>query len=348
MEEEVATSTASPAPPRDQDSPPTPPSTSLWKTLTSQSAANRRFDFLLDFEEVGSYGAMAVEENRRRSEMALINPNDVAYLPLQHCFLVSEPTWNRIGIYEADTFTFLRWLAHPDDHNNCSFNMPMSILSLTNGDVVILEKDRIWFLDSNLRGFQYKLGSFSGLAEGFAGEVFTLAHLREDGVYSIQKLVVGAKRKYWFDGQIKLHVIEHFPNRKHSKPRFIAHSNNKLFITDIGINRFYVVDLCTGFQRAFGYFGSGEGQFHKPAGIVCDDNGHLLIADRDNRRLLVFSETGEFLKVAKEETLRNNKLVLVQSIRRVKDFLMVVQMARRENPVSGRVVCYKLTEKATG
>ena len=56
----------------------------------------------------------------------------------------------------------------------------------------------------------------------------------------------------------------------------------------------------------------------------------------------MFSESGEFIKVAKEERSRNNKLVLVQSVRRFRNFLIVVQMARREDPVSGRVVCYKL------
>lgn len=345
MEEEPPLVSSVPPLPPDLVNPPTPTPTSLWKILTSQPTASR-FDFLLDLEEVGSYGAMIVGERRRRCDMALINPNDVAYIPLQNCFLVSEPTLNRIGVYEAESFTFVRWLAHPDNHTSCCFNMPMSMLCLRNGDVLILEKDRIWILDSQLRGIQYKMGSFSGLAEGYAGEVFTLAHLREDGLYSIQKLVVGSDRNYWFDGQIKLHVIEHFSNRMNSKPRFLTHSNNKLFITDLGINKFYMVDLVTGSQKDFGCFGSSDGDFHKPAGIVCDDNGHLLIADRNNRRLLVFNEKGEFLKVAREETLSNNKLVLVQSLRRFREFLIVVQMARRENPVSGRVVCYKLKDKA--
>ena len=335
VEEEMAT------PPPDQDNPPTPTPTSMWKTAATS------FDFLQDFEEIGSYGAMIVDETRRRSEMALINPNDVAYIPLQHCFLVSEPFLHRIGVYEAENFKFVRWLAHPENQE-CSFNMPMSLLSLGNGDVLILEKDRIWILDSSLRGLQYKFGSFSGLAEGCAGEVFTLAHLREGGVFSIQKLVAGPNRSYYFDGQIKLDVIETFSNREHSKPRFITHSNKKLFITDTGINKFYLVDLVTGSQKAFGCFGIKVDQFRKPAGILPDDNGHLLIADRNNRRLLVFNESGEFIKVAKEETLRNNKLVLVQSVRRFGDFLIVVQMARRENPVSGRLVCYKLKGETEG
>ena len=62
----------------------------------------------------------------------------------------------------------------------------------------------------------------------------------------------------------------------------------------------------------------------------------------------MYSESGEFIKVAKEENLRNNKLVLVQSVRRFRDFLIVVQMAQRENPISGRVVCYKLKGEDEG
>ena len=342
MEDETETSN----PPTDQDNPTTATGTSVWKTLTSKPAATR-FDFLQDLEEVGSFGALITEERRRRYDRALINPNDVAYIPLLHCFLVSEPTLNRVGVYDGETFKFVRWLIHPENQDGY-FNMPMSLLCLRNGDVLVLEKDRIWILDSNLNGWRYKYGSFSGLAEGLAGEVFTLAHLREGGVNSIQKLVVGPDRNYWFDGQITLDLIETFSNRQHSKPRFITHSNQKLFITDTGINQLYVVDLVTGSQKAFGCFGANEGQFRKPAGILPDDHGHLLIADRNNRRLLVYSQSGEFIKVAKEENLRNNKLVLVQSVRRFRDFLIVVQMAQRENPISGRVVCYKLKGEDEG
>ena len=47
----------------------------------------------------------------------------------------------------------------------------------------------------------------------------------------------------------------------------------------------------------FGYYGQNPGQIARPTGVVMDDKGNILIVDRDNKRLVVYSDLGEFIRV---------------------------------------------------
>jgi len=40
--------------------------------------------------------------------------------------------------------------------------------------------------------------------------------------------------------------------------------------------------------RTFGGKGQGSGQFKDPAGVVCDEDGFIIIADSRNHRIQVF------------------------------------------------------------
>lgn len=46
----------------------------------------------------------------------------------------------------------------------------------------------------------------------------------------------------------------------------------------------------------FGEKGDGPGQFNFPHSLVIDGDGRILVADRENRRIQLFSEDGEFLE----------------------------------------------------
>lgn len=48
---------------------------------------------------------------------------------------------------------------------------------------------------------------------------------------------------------------------------------------------------------SWGAPGNGPGQFNLPHGVWLDRKGHLLLADRENDRVQVFSQSGEFLSV---------------------------------------------------
>lgn len=62
-------------------------------------------------------------------------------------------------------------------------------------------------------------------------------------------------------------------------------------------NRFYTARISDGEQNVYGYFGNNPGQIAKPTGVIMDDKGNILIVDRDNKRLVVYSDRGEFIRV---------------------------------------------------
>lgn len=49
------------------------------------------------------------------------------------------------------------------------------------------------------------------------------------------------------------------------------------------------------FIKAWGQKGSGPGEFEDPHGISIDSQGRLFVADRDNRRIQIFDQEGNFL-----------------------------------------------------
>jgi hypothetical protein len=79
------------------------------------------------------------------------------------------------------------------------------------------------------------------------------------------------------------------------------YSNKKIYITDEGLHKMYIVDLIVGKQMVIGYLGSKSGQFKKPTGLMVDDLGNVLVGDSDNNRLLVYTMEGKFLKIVTQQ-----------------------------------------------
>jgi DNA-binding beta-propeller fold protein YncE len=47
-----------------------------------------------------------------------------------------------------------------------------------------------------------------------------------------------------------------------------------------------------------GNFGSGNGQFSGPSGIVIDSSsGHVFVTDRGNNHIQIFTKDGQFVRV---------------------------------------------------
>ena len=242
--------------------------------------------------------------------VALTNPHDIAFHPNLRCFIVTETFSQKVGVYD-ENFQFKYWLLHKYG----KWDHPTSVLCLKNGYTFILEHNRIEMFDENLKWFQFKPGHFSGLVEGKEGEVYTLACFKRFR-HTLQKLVVGPNGYYkWqYGGQILLRC-----SHKGALPKFLAFHNNKVIITDLGLHKFYIINLDTGAQSTHGYYGHNPGQFSMPTGIITDDVGNILIADRDNKRLLVFNEQGNFVKVADVECRGR-----LQTIRKIEDNYYVV------------------------
>ena len=138
-------------------------------------------------------------------------------------------------------------------------------------------------------------GHFCGLAEGKDCDILTLR-----GEFLIRlSLGVGRKtrNKYNRWNTTKLTVLETFENwASLSKPRHLAYSQDRVYITDKGLHKILMVDTVSGRQSSAGYMGSGQGKWRRPMGIVADKAGNLIVLDQGNNCLNILDCSGKFVR----------------------------------------------------
>eukprot|EP00092_Neocalanus_flemingeri_P039108 GFUD01042570.1.p1 GENE.GFUD01042570.1~~GFUD01042570.1.p1 ORF type:complete len:956 (+),score=242.25 GFUD01042570.1:288-2870(+) len=278
-----------------------PPLQDNNQTIWESSIPVSKFDFLREpLEVVNVYESHPIAASSTRStKNCLISPHSITYLPKFHMFLVTEPDQDRVGIYQAETFKFITWMEYPSQFakTRLSYDYPTSILSLSNGFLVLLDKTRLHIFDAEIKLVQSIGGVFHGLTEGPDGEIFTIGRNKEG--QPVVKKLVRTLANYRWGGKILLTVVLGFGNwQTLSQARYLLYSNEKIFITDEGLHKLYVVDLSTRNQVVSGYMGSKPGQFKCPTGLVADDLGNLLVGDSVNNRLVVYTGEGKFGKVA--------------------------------------------------
>lgn len=287
-------------------------SQSCWEVESQLSEL--QFSFRSRFQQCAKLEHEETRATRRVSLPCLAVPCDVTLIPDMRLLFVTEPPFHRIGIYNADNLKFQNWCIYPykgkyteEQDEQRRFCYPTNIL-YAKDCLFILVKTQLLILglDSNnhFRPLQPPIkGKFSGLAANEMGDVFTLHQDLSGGTYVKclrQQLVKNQKATFqWHGERILLSVVERFSGWKtRSKCWFLTAKKSKLFITDTGLNKIYTVNMKTGVQDVFGYLGTNDQQLKGPTGVLTDDDGNLLVCDSGNNRLLVFTETGDFLRVA--------------------------------------------------
>ncbi|KAL4677997.1 hypothetical protein H8959_020671 [Pygathrix nigripes] len=64
---------------------------------------------------------------------------------------------------------------------------------------------------------------------------------------------------------------------------------------------------CGAFHHKFGTLGSRPGQFDRPAGVACDASRRIVVADKDNHRIQIFTFEGQFLLKFGEKGTKNGQ-----------------------------------------
>ena len=83
-----------------------------------------------------------------------------------------------------------------------------------------------------------------------------------------------------------------------SKCRFLTHCRGKLYVTDLGLDKIYVINSASGsVDMVFGSSGGGPGCFSDPAGLGVDGVGGMVIADSKNHGVCLYSHNGSFVTV---------------------------------------------------
>ena len=76
----------------------------------------------------------------------------------------------------------------------------------------------------------------------------------------------------------------------------MAHPNGDIYVTDGYRNaRVHRFTRDGRLVKSWGTPGQGRGQFHLPHSIAFDDDGKLLVADRSNKRIQIFSPDGDYI-----------------------------------------------------
>lgn len=79
----------------------------------------------------------------------------------------------------------------------------------------------------------------------------------------------------------------------------ITNENGEIFVVDghnqNGSNRIVKYSRDGTFIKAFGETGHGPGQLYGPHAIAMDANGRLFVADRQNMRIVIFDQEGNYL-----------------------------------------------------
>jgi len=76
----------------------------------------------------------------------------------------------------------------------------------------------------------------------------------------------------------------------------VDHDRDRVVVTDTNNNRVQVLSSVDGsFLFAFGNEGSCPGEFKLPQGVCVDDQGRIIVADINNRRLQAFTHEGHYI-----------------------------------------------------
>lgn len=76
----------------------------------------------------------------------------------------------------------------------------------------------------------------------------------------------------------------------------LALGESRIFVLDSKAHRVHIFDRFKGFYLgSFGAKGAGRGEWRNPGGITSDGSGKIFVADKNNRRISIWNEAGEYL-----------------------------------------------------
>ncbi|KAI8519574.1 hypothetical protein Bbelb_028310, partial [Branchiostoma belcheri] len=131
------------------------------------------------------------------------------------------------------------------------------------------------------------------------GTAMTQFHLQKSSEYrgiavdmrNNHILVTDAER-----GEVEVFRTDGSLVRKFGHPGGEMSRPGNILVSDWNTNYVYMYDESGKFVLKFGGQGSGEGQLRFPRGICTDRLGHIIVADRENKRVQMFTRHGEYVR----------------------------------------------------
>ena len=226
------------------------------------------------------------KSSTRGDQKCLRDPHSVCLVPSLGILLVSEPSFNRIGVYSPSDFEFLQWM----QTTGIPFKNPSYMLCYEDW-LVIVEKDKILFfsLKDSLCVLKGNLkGNFHGLTCSLSGDFFSILETPAN-TYLVtirNQEMVG-----------KIVINRNKAKRGKDETMHLGYKDDCVLIVDSTNHRLFKVNVLNGRVQQTGYLGSNLGQFNNPTGVMVDEEEAILVADSRNNRLLVFSKDLKIIKV---------------------------------------------------
>ncbi|XP_019644119.1 PREDICTED: tripartite motif-containing protein 3-like [Branchiostoma belcheri] len=88
------------------------------------------------------------------------------------------------------------------------------------------------------------------------------------------------------------------PRARMKTPKHVAtDGNGKIYVSDWGTHTIYIFDEDGKYKGKFGSPGRSGGRLNRPEGICVDpSSGHVLVADSENRRVVVYTSQGRYVR----------------------------------------------------
>ena len=175
---------------------------------------------------------------------------------------------------------------------SASFSRPSDMTALANGNFVVRDDQGIHefggdgsFLRHLSAGRVDRGAKCFGLAQDEEGRLVTVVEMRASSAL----LFIDLKKD---EVVLKRDLVKDRPPT--SKCRFLSHAKGKLYVTDLGLNKIYVVDVKSGVSGRT-IEGPVDDGLTDPAGVGVDEEGGLVVADSKNHRVCLFSAQGRSL-----------------------------------------------------
>ncbi len=110
------------------------------------------------------------------------------------------------------------------------------------------------------------------------------------------KLALGKPGEHSDTGKVENWLVERAAGPFNHPTEMLPHPNGDIYVTDGYRNaRVHRFSADGTLKTSWGTPGKGPGQFHLPHSIAIDDDGNLLVCDRSNKRIQIFTPDGEFI-----------------------------------------------------
>jgi len=222
---------------------------------------------------------------------SLTHPTFMTHLRRAKSILIVDSYLGRVGVYDENTLEQTGWF--PSFKK--SLKHPLYIYALECGSVALIEGCKginiynyngVIFVFSNMIK-----GDFRGLAESEDGELITLEIVQDKHFVRFYERSAG-KDEFKLGNSIELKTSQSKMSDLKALPRYLVYRKNKVYISDYGAAKIYILDILTGHQENVGFYGRGSEHLVNPLPLLVDDHQNILVADQYRKRIHVFDAKG--------------------------------------------------------